>query len=58
MSIFDYRMRKVPSYYSTMYKDDYTPEEILYALHRDMINDYEERNSLPTFKLVSKIEVK
>ena len=43
MSIFDYKYRKVPEYYDTMYLDGFTPDEIHYAMRRKMKRDIEER---------------
>ena len=40
MTLLDYVNRKVPEYYDWMYLDGYTPEQILFAKHRQMYNDY------------------
>ena len=37
MTINDYSGRQIPPYYSTMYLDGFTPEQILSALHKQMI---------------------
>ena len=58
MSLIDYYDRQIPAYYPTMYQDGFSPEQIMFARHRDMMDEYEERNSIPTFHLVSHIEVK
>ena len=58
MSLMDYYDRQIPAYYPTMYMDGFSPEQIMFAKRRDMMDDYEERNSIPTFHFVSQIEVK
>ena len=35
--------RPIPEYYDTMYKDGYTPYEILYATRKKMYREYLER---------------
>lgn len=40
MTLSDYMNRQVPEYYDWMYLDGYTPEQILFAKHRQMYNDY------------------
>lgn len=62
MSLLHDRYRKVPEYYPHMYRDGFTPEEILYALKRKMLKEYRERqnknSSEQNIKLVSEINVK
>ena len=43
MNMIDYKYRKVPEYYDTMYLDGFTPDEIHYAMRRKMKRDIEER---------------
>ena len=40
MTLSDYINRQVPEYYDWMYLDGYTPEQILQAKHKQMVNDY------------------
>ena len=40
MTLSDYYHRDVPDYYDWMYLDGYTPEQILQAKHKQMVNDY------------------
>ena len=40
MTLSDYMNRQVPEYYDWMYLDGYTPEQILFAKHRQRYNDY------------------
>lgn len=58
MTVLENQFRNVPEYYPEMYLDGFTPEQIMYAAKRDMYAEYEARNSMPTFKLVSQVEVK
>ena len=43
MSLYDEATKRIPDYYSTMYQDGFTPEEILMAKRRQMHQDIEER---------------
>ena len=45
MSLRNDKSKRIPEYYNTMYQDGYTPEEIRFAAHRDMIDKYRERES-------------
>lgn len=40
MKVQDYLYRNLPRYFPTMYLEGYTPEQILLAAHRDMIQEY------------------
>ena len=41
--MFEEYDRKIPDYYPTMYMDGYTPEQILHAVRRGMIQKHRER---------------
>ena len=43
MNIGDYYNRNVPEYYPYMYLDGYTPDQIMYAHHKMMRKQIEER---------------
>lgn len=68
MGIFEYLDSKIPDYYPTMYKDGYTPEQILHAARRKIVREYEERkaaqraeaeaNEIPEVKITSKVVIK
>lgn len=68
MGIFEYLDSKIPDYYPTMYRDGYSPEQILYAVHRKMRRDYEAReaerraeaeaNEIPEVRITSKVVIK
>ena len=45
MTLFDYYDRQIPDYYNGMHRDGYTPQQILHALHRKMIQEYEARKA-------------
>ena len=55
MNIMEYQYRKVPEYYPSMYQDGFTPDEILYALKRQMIREY---NARRTQQIESEIKIK
>ena len=42
MSMYDYNMDKIPDYYLSMYLDGFTPEEILMAKRRQMLQEQEQ----------------
>lgn len=68
MGIFEYLDRQIPDYYPTMYRDGYTPEQILYSAHRKLRREYEAReaerraeaeaNEIPEVKITSKVVIK
>ena len=68
MGLFEYYDSQIPDYYPTMYRDGYTPEQIMYAAHRKIRKDYEAReaakraeaeaNEIPEVKITSKVVIK
>ena len=44
--LYDILMEKIPDYYPTMYRDGFTPEQILMAKRRQMLEEQEEREVL------------
>ena len=40
MTLADYLTRKIPEYYDGMHRDGFTPQEILTAAHKKMIQQY------------------
>ena len=46
MSLIGNHFKNVPDDYEWMYVDGYTPEEILYALHRKMNREQAERKAM------------
>ncbi len=68
MGVSDYYTRKIPDYYDTMYMDGYSPDQIMYAAHRKMIREYQEReaakraaaeaNEIPNVKIISEVRVR
>ena len=68
MGIFEYLDSKIPDYYPTMYRDGYTPEQIMYAAHRKLRKECEAReaakreaaeaNEIPEVKITSKVVIK
>ena len=43
--MFEEYDRKIPDYYPTMYMDGYTPDQILHAVRRGMIQRYQEHKA-------------
>lgn len=62
MTLLDDCYRKIPEYYDWMYLDGFTPDEILYALHKKMDKEQAEREALAdsviTVKIKSKVRIK
>lgn len=62
MTLVDDYFKKVPEYYDWMYLDGYTPEEILYAIHRKMDREQAEREALnegfDSIKVKSEVKIK
>ena len=68
MTLSEYYDRQIPDYYDGMYRDGYTPNQILHALHRKMTQEYEarkakqraeaEQNEVWNVKITSEVKVK
>ena len=58
MSLIEQHFKHVPDYYDTMYMDGYTPEEILYAHRRSMLQSINERQTVENIHITSEIKVK
>ena len=43
MNYSKFQNRNIPEYYNWMHLDGYTPQEILYACHKKMLKDYDDR---------------
>ena len=56
--MIDYIYRQLPEYYSTMYLDGYSPQEIMTAFHNTMYAQIEERTSIPEVVIKSEVKVK
>ena len=68
MTLYEYLDSKIPAYYPTMYKDGYSPEQVLHAARRKILREYEDRkeaqraeaeaNEIPEVKITSKVIIK
>lgn len=58
MTIEEYYNRKIPEYYPTMYLDGYSPQEILIAAHKSMLNEYQDSQQVDEIKITSEVKVK
>ena len=58
MTIGEYYNRKIPAYYPTMYQDGYTPQQILIAVHKRMLNEYQDSQQVNEIKITSEVKVK
>ena len=62
MTLENYRFREIPEYYDWMYLDGFTPDEILYALHKKMKRQQAEQeelaDSVDSIKVKSEVKIK
>ena len=62
MTLENYRFREIPEYYEWMYLDGFTPDEILYALHKKMNRQQAEQeelaDSVDSIKVKSEVKIK
>lgn len=62
MTLENYRSREIPEYYDWMYLDGFTPDEILYALHKKMNRQQAEQedlaDSVDSIKIKSEVKIK
>ena len=68
MTLYEYLDSKIPDYYPTMYRDGYSPEQILHAARRKILREYEARkaakraeaeaNEIPEVKIVSEVKIR
>ena len=62
MTLENYRFREIPEYYDWMSLDGFTPDEILYALHKKMNRQQAEQeelaDSVDSIKIKSEVKIK
>lgn len=62
MTLENYHFRDIPEYYDWMYLDGFTPDEILYALHKKMDRQQAEQeelaDSVDSIKIKSEVKIK
>ena len=58
MTLYNYLTRNLPHYYPTMFMDGYTPVQIYQSHQRDVLEEYQAKQNIPTVKLVSEIKEK
>lgn len=58
MTISEYQNRKMPEYSDTIFLDNYTPQTILAAAHKKMIERYTENDPAETVGFVCEVNVK
>lgn len=62
MTLENYRFREIPEYYDWMYLDGFTPDEILYGLHKKMNRQQAEQealaDSVDSIKIKSEVKIK
>ena len=64
MNYSKFQNRNIPEYYNWMHLDGYTPQAILYACHKKMLQDYDDRIAageeaeIGEVKITSEVKVK
>ena len=68
MTLYEYYDRKIPDYYDAMYRDGYSPEQILHSARRKILREYEARKAerlaeaeameIPEVKITSEVRIK
>lgn len=58
MSLYEYLNRQTPDYYPTMHLDGYTPEEILQAHRKMMLDKIAGSQMVDTIKIISEVKTK
>jgi hypothetical protein len=54
MNLFEADGSMLPEFYKEMYLDGYTPEEIVMAAHKKIMDQHEERQSVKAVEIVVK----
>lgn len=63
MTFAEYYNNKIPDYYHGMYRDGYTPQQVLYSAHRKMkqmfiIQPEAEQDELWNIQIISEVKIK
>ena len=63
MTPAEYYDNKIPDYYHGMYRDGYTPQQVLYSAHRKMkqmfiIQPEAEQDELLNIQIISEVKIK
>ena len=60
MTLYEDYSKNIPEYYKTMYMDGYSPEQILHAARRKMLQNLEERQGAadPDASIVSEVSIR
>lgn len=66
MSLWENHDNKIPDYYKNMDLDGYTPDQILHALRKKMLHEYEmrtenkqaETDKITNIKIISEVRIR
>ena len=68
MTLYEYLDSKIPNYYPLMYRDGYSPEQILHAARRKILQEHEAREAakraeaeasvIPEVKITSEVKIR
>ena len=58
MNLSEYTYRKIPSYYPSMYLDGFSPNEILMAARKKMLEGLEKDQPTEGVKIISEVKIK
>ena len=68
MTLYEYMDSKIPDYYPLMHRDGYSPEQILHAARRKILQEHEARKAakraeaeasvIPEVKITSEVKIR
>ena len=58
MTLADYYSRNVPDYYPDMWRDGYTPYEVMTAFRKQMLEGIEDRQMVNEIKISSEVKLR
>ena len=64
MTLYEYLDRQIPDYYQTMYLDAYSPEQILHAARKKILQEHEARRTeaeameIPEVRIRSEVKIR
>lgn len=58
MTLADYTHRNIPDYYPDMWRDGYTPYEVMTAFRKQMLEGIEDRQMVNEIKISSEVKLR
>ena len=57
MTLYEWNQRRIPDYYDGMYRDGFSPEEILFAARQKWMRQEAERQEQQEAKIPQKVKI-